>query len=118
MIMPGVQNPHCRPCFSQNAFCIGCSTSPVASPSIVVMLAPSAWTASIVHDLMAMPFTWTVHAPHWLVSQPTCVPVMSRSSRRAWTSNRLGSTSSSRCVPLTTNAMCSLTGLNLLRRVR
>ena len=69
------------------------------------------------HDLTAMPSTWTVQAPHWLVSQPTWVPVRSRSSRSTWTSSRLGSTSSSRGVPLTTNAMCSLTGLNLLRRV-
>ena len=43
---------------------------------------------------------WTVHAPHWLVSQPTWVPVRSRSSRRAWTRSRLGSTSSSRACPI------------------
>ena len=24
MIIPGVQNPHCRPCISWKAFCIGC----------------------------------------------------------------------------------------------
>ena len=71
MIMPGVQKPHCRPCFSQNAFWSGCSApSPAAMPSIVVTLAPSAWTASIVQLFTAWPSTWTVHAPHWLVSQP------------------------------------------------
>ena len=50
-------------------------------PSIVVTLAPSAWTASIVQLFTAWPSTWTVHAPHWLVSQPTWVPVRPRSSR-------------------------------------
>ena len=117
MIMPGVQKPHWRPCFSQNAVWIGWSSSPSARPSMVLMVGPSAWTASIVHDLTARPSTWTVQAPHWLVSQPTWVPVRSRSSRSTWTRSRLGSTSSSRGVPLTTNEMCSLTDLNLLRRV-
>ena len=43
----------------------------------------------------ALPSTWTVHAPHWLVSQPTCVPVRPSSSLITWTSSRLGSTSTS-----------------------
>src|SRR5512144_2937429 len=55
MIIPGVQNPHCRPWCSLNAACIGCSSPPVASPSIVVISAPSASTASIVHDLTQQP---------------------------------------------------------------
>ena len=38
MIMPGVQKPHCRPCFSQNAVCIGWRSSPSARPSIVVIV--------------------------------------------------------------------------------
>ncbi len=38
-------------------------------------LAPSAWTASIVHDLALSPSTWTVQAPQLLVSQPMWVPV-------------------------------------------
>ena len=38
-------------------------------------LPPSAWTASIVQVFTAWPSTWTVQAPHWLVSQPTWVPV-------------------------------------------
>ena len=36
--MPGVQNPHCRPCLFQNASCIGCSLPSVASPSMVVIV--------------------------------------------------------------------------------
>ena len=38
MIMPGVQNPHCRPCWSQNACWSGCSPPTGARPSMVVML--------------------------------------------------------------------------------
>ena len=41
--MPGVQKPHCRPWHSLNAACIGCMVpSGAASPSMVVMEAPSA----------------------------------------------------------------------------
>jgi hypothetical protein len=42
---------------------------------MVVMSAPAAWAASILHDLTARPFMMTVQAPHWAVSQPTWVPV-------------------------------------------
>ena len=52
MIMPGVQKPHWRPCFSQKAAWSGWSAPPPAAmPSIVVTVAPSAWTASIVQLL-------------------------------------------------------------------
>ena len=56
----------------------GCSSLPPAMPSIVVTLAPAAWPASTVHDFTARPSTCTTQAPHWLVSQPTCVPVRFR----------------------------------------
>ncbi len=82
MIIPGVQNPHWRPCFSQNAFWSGCrAPSAPAMPSIVVTSVPSACAASIVQLFTARPSRWTVQAPHWLVSQPTWVPVRPRSSR-------------------------------------
>ena len=96
MIMPGVQNPHWRPCFSQNAFWSGWRSPSSPRPSIVVTAAPSACAASIVQLFTARPSRWTVHAPHWLVSQPTWVPVRPRSSRISWTRSRLGSTSTSR----------------------
>ena len=95
MIMPGVQKPHWRPCWSQNACWSGWRLAPSAIPSIVLISRPSAWTASIVHDLALWPSTWTVHAPQLLVSQPMWVPVSPRSSRRKWTSSRRGSTSAS-----------------------
>ena len=66
---------------------------PCASPSIVVTVEPSAWTAKTVQDLALRPSMSTVQAPHWLVSQPTCVPVRLRCSRRKWTRSRRGSTS-------------------------
>ena len=48
----------------------------------------------------------TVHAPHWLVSHPTWVPVSSRCSRSAWTSRVLGGTSTLAARPLTVNWTC------------
>ena len=90
----------------------GAGRPPSPSPSIVVTLEPSAWTASIVQLFTALPSTWTVQAPHWLVSQPTWVPVRSRSSRSTWTRSRLGSTSTSRvlAVHLERDAAARLTG--------
>src|SRR5215813_7571415 len=41
-----------------------------------------------------------VQAPHWLVSQPTWVPVRPASSRMKWTSSKRGSTSCEWLVPL------------------
>ena len=75
-----------------------------ASPSIVVTSAPSAWSASTVQLFTARPSTRTVQAPHWLVSQPTCVPVSPSPSRSAWTSSVRPSTSSERGSPLTTSS--------------
>ncbi len=42
---------------------------------MVFTSAPLACTARIVQDFTARPFKCTVQAPHWLVSQPTWVPV-------------------------------------------
>src|SRR5262249_50010510 len=36
----------------------------------------------MVHDLIARPLTCTTHAPHCVVSQPTCVPIRPSFSRR------------------------------------
>ena len=45
-----------------------------ASPSIVVISCPSAWTPSTVHDFTDSPSSSTVQAPHDDVSQPTTCP--------------------------------------------
>src|SRR5258706_8984207 len=65
------------------------------------MSAPAQETASVVQDFTARPSTCTTHAPHWLVSQPTCVPVSRRCSRRNWDSSVRGSMSAEALVPFT-----------------
>src|SRR5712691_5803697 len=68
--MPGVQNPHCRPCSARNARCTGCiSPELVASPSTVTTSRPSAWAASTVHDFTDCPSSRTVQAPQELDEQ-------------------------------------------------
>src|SRR5208283_3972109 len=99
--MPGVQKPHCNPCFSINALCKGCKSPSFAKPSIVSISLPFACTPSIVQDLTALPSTKTVHAPQFDVSQALCVPVSPRSSLSTLTSNLLGSNSSSTGFPFT-----------------
>src|SRR5471032_284112 len=61
----------------------------------------------MLHDLIARPSRWTVHAPHWAVSQPMCVPVRRNSSRRNWTSRMWGSTVAVTALPLTVRLMLS-----------
>src|SRR5436190_10992469 len=68
---------------------------------MVVTLAPSHATASTVHDFTARPSRCTTQAPHWLVSQPTCVPVSRKFSRRNCTSRVLGSMSAAAALPFT-----------------
>ena len=57
--------------------------------------------ASVVQDFIARPSICTTQAPHWLVSQPTWVPVRRRCSRRNWTSKVRGSTFADTALPLT-----------------
>src|SRR6204780_748899 len=66
-----------------------------------ITLAPSACTASMVQLLTLSPLTMTTQAPHWLVSQPTWVPVSPRISRRNWTSKVRGSTVPDTFLPFT-----------------
>src|SRR6267142_854642 len=100
-IMPGVQKPHCNPWQARNASCSGLNPSPGVSPSIVVTAAPSHCTASSRQARALSPSSSTVHAPHTPCSQPTCVPVSPRSSRRKSLSERRGSISRSTGSPLT-----------------
>ena len=55
----------------------------------------------MVQLLTDRPSTQTVQAPHWLVSQPTWVPVSRSFSRRRSTSSVRGSTSAWTGLPLT-----------------
>src|SRR5713101_10597 len=80
---------------------MGCSLPSFSRPSTVVISDPSACTANIVQDFTAKPFISTVHAPQYVVSQPTCVPVRSHASRRNSTSNMRGSTWRAYGLPFT-----------------
>src|SRR3954454_14545511 len=84
---------------------MGCSSSPLAMPSMVVTFEPAAWPASTVQDFTARPSIWTTQAPHWLVSQPTWVPVRFRFSRSRWTRRVRSSTSAETALPFTVNLM-------------
>src|SRR5262245_2249520 len=71
-----------------------------SSPSTVMTVRPSAWTAKTVHDFTGRPSRRTVQAPQWVVSHPMCVPVRRNTSRIRWTRSSRGSTSASRRSPL------------------
>ena len=57
--------------------------------------------ASCLHDLTAAPFMMIVQAPHWLVSQPTWVPVSPNPSRRKADRSVRPSTSPETALPFT-----------------
>src|ERR1700730_865455 len=68
---------------------------------MVVMASPSVCTAKMVQNFTARPLTCTTQAPHWLVSQPTCVPVRCIWSRKKCTSRVRSSTSACAGAPFT-----------------
>src|SRR6516164_6486986 len=71
---------------------------------MVVTFAPSICHTKTVHALTALPSTCTTQAPHWDVSQPTCVPVSRRFSRKNCTNSVRGSTSPVTALPFTVRA--------------
>jgi hypothetical protein len=109
-IWPGVRYPHWKASWSMNACCRAWSTSPRASPSTVVTSAPSFMTARVMQELMRVPLTRTVQAPHCPWSHPFFVPVRPRCSRRASSRVVHGSTSSTFSAPLTVRAIRSFAG--------
>ena len=76
-------------------------------PSIVSTVALCVCTASSRQERTISPLTRTVHAPHTPCSQPTCVPVSLRCSRRKSARFRRGSTSASTRSPLTTSEIAT-----------
>src|SRR3954447_21548325 len=68
-------------------------------------------TASVVHDLTALPSRWTTQAPHCEVSQPTWVPVSRRFSRRNCTSRVRGSTLAFTGLPFTIREILAISTL-------
>src|SRR5262245_2748700 len=75
---------------------------------MVVTSAPSICQTKTVQALTALPLTCTTQAPHCDVSQPTCVPVSRRCSRRNCTSRVRGSTSPVTALPFTVNAAADM----------
>src|SRR5215208_3952693 len=63
-IMPGVQYPHCSPCASWNACCIGCHRPFSVMPRIVVISYAASCSAKKIQDLTDSPSSKTVHAPY------------------------------------------------------
>src|ERR1700693_1808289 len=56
---------------------------------------------AVMHDRIASPFLWTVHAPQRAIPQPNFVPVSPRTSRKYQSRGVLGSPSKARSVPFT-----------------
>src|SRR5215467_11993002 len=82
---------------------------------MVVTFAPSICHTKTVHALIALPSTCTTQAPHWDVSQPTCVPVSRRFSRRNCTRSVRGSTSPVTALPFTVSATADMAFLLEIR---
>src|SRR5581483_9408801 len=100
-----------------NAACSGCNVSPLASPSIVVISAPSCIAASVRQALTRLPFNRTVHAPHAPALQPFFVPVRSSVSRRTSSRDWRGSSARVCARPLTVRLMVWLFMLTFLSPV-
>src|SRR6516162_1557321 len=97
---PGVQKPHCSAAYSRNFCCTGCSFSPSAMPSTVVILRPSASAPSIRHEQTMWPSTMTVQAPQSPELQPSLLPVRLSSSRNTSSKVCCGSQRNSTGSPL------------------
>src|SRR5207249_4823477 len=102
--------PHWNASRSMKVACNGCSGSPLARPSMVVISGPSASAASQRHDLTRLPSIRTVQAPHWPRPQPFFEPVSRRCSRRASRSVVRGSSVSRCSAPFTRNTTSSGAG--------
>ncbi len=83
---------------------------------MVVTVAPSAWTASTVHDFTDSPSTCTVQAPHDDVSQPTLVPgAAPTASRQEVDEQRAGARPRPRAAtPLTVTERCASRATSVL----
>src|SRR5439155_13691169 len=88
MIWPGWQKPHCGTSSSSHACWTGCSTSPLARPSIVVTRLPATDDTGVTHVCTALLLTRHVQALQTLTPQPYFGPVMPSLSRRTHSSAR------------------------------
>src|SRR5665213_1147206 len=92
-IMPGVQMPHCAAPYSRNARWTACSVSPLATPSIVVIEAPSTCNTGTRQEFTSSPSISTEQAPHSPSPQPSLTPVSRRSSLNTSRSRDMGGAS-------------------------
>ena len=113
IIMPGVQNPHCRPWHSMKPCWTGSSGPSRSRSSTVRTMRPSAIAASTVHALTGLASSHTTQLPQLDVSQPQWLPVRPSSSRRKWMSSSRGSTSRAYSVPFTVTATRMVMGFRL-----
>src|SRR5262249_38314800 len=97
---PGVQKPHCNAACSRNFCCTGCSFSPSAMPSTVVILRASASAPSIRQEQTMLPSQMTVQAPQSPELQPSLLPVRLSSSRSTSSKVCCGSQRNSTGSPL------------------
>src|SRR5436309_5084318 len=82
---------------------MGCGLPFVARPSMVVMLAPSAWEMGTRQLLTRTPSRSTEHAPHSPSPQPSFTPVSFKSSRSTSSSLCMGQASTVWTMPLTSS---------------
>ncbi len=73
--MPEVQMPHCSAAISRNFCCSGCSFSPCAMPSMVLMSWPSASADSIRQEQTRRSSSMMLQAPQSPEAQPSFEPV-------------------------------------------
>src|SRR4051812_40453256 len=83
---------------------------------MVLTSCPSAITTSVVQDFTALPSRWTTQAPHCEESQPTCVPVRRRFSRKNCTSSVRGSTLALTGLPFTIRDILAISTLFICAR--
>ena len=113
---PGVQMPHWRAACSMNLRCNGCSSSPLAMPSMVPISRPSASAPSTRQEQTRRPSTVTLQAPQSPVPQPSLAPVRPRRLRSASSSVSSASQIKSTLSPLT--VVETFTDITFLQRVQ
>ena len=91
IIMPGVQNPHCKASCSTNASWTGCNFPSLARPSIVTTFFPATSLTARVQDLAGSLSTSTVQEPQKPIPQPYFVPVSPKWFRKTHRSVWVGS---------------------------
>src|SRR4029453_18182606 len=106
--MPEVQMPHWSAACSRNFCCSGCSFSPSARPSMVLISAPSDSTASIRHEQIRRSSTVMLQAPQSPEAQPSLEPVSPSGPRSASSMVSFGSHKNSIGSPLMVVDTCSL----------